>query len=138
MSETPKATPVAKLPAAKPARPLAQPRMAQTPSGPGGLLARRTRRDFTVELVLQILLDQRLVSEAQKRELQTKEPAQRARLGKREALGGVRHEVSPIELVASFQLPLPTRAGRTRCWTRTGWPRAWPARSACLTRRSTR
>ncbi len=46
---------------------------------------RRTRRDFTVELVTEVLLDQELLSDDQRREILAKEPTQRARLGKREA-----------------------------------------------------
>src|ERR1700691_1349757 len=68
---------------------------------------RRTRRDFTVELVTDMLFEQGLLSEALRREILAKEQVQRARLGKRESRGGVRHEVNPIALVASFQLPLP-------------------------------
>lgn len=89
-----------KLPFA-PVRPA--PPSPQSPQGSG----RRARRDFTVDLVSQILLEQRLITDPQRRDVLAREPAQRARLGKREALGGVRHEVSPIELVASFQFPLP-------------------------------
>jgi general secretion pathway protein E len=82
-------------------------RAGEPPPLPRAQLPRRARRDFTVELVAELLLDQELLSEVQRREILAKEPTQRARLGKREARGGARHEVSPIELVASFRFPLP-------------------------------
>jgi len=66
-----------------------------------------TRRDFTVDLVTQILTQARLITDAQRREAMAKEPAQRARLARLQPSRIGRHELSPVEVVASYQLPLP-------------------------------
>ncbi len=70
----------------------------------------RTRRDFTFELVTQLLVDAQLLTAAERRDLLTREASQRARLS-RSPTGGERREVGPIELLAAFELPLP--GGRT-------------------------
>jgi general secretion pathway protein E len=68
---------------------------------------RKTRRDFTVDLVTQVLVEARLINDAARRDILTKEPAQRARLVRQQPSRVGRHEPSPVEIVASFQLPLP-------------------------------
>ncbi len=67
---------------------------------------RHTRRDFTVDLVTQILFEARLLTDVGRRDVVAKEPAQRARLSKQQPTRVGRHEPSPIEIVASFSLPL--------------------------------
>jgi general secretion pathway protein E len=72
----------------------------------------RTRRDFTTELVTKILVDAKLLTEGEKRDILTRETLQRARLNKAIAASKAdRRELNPVELVASFELPLPN--GRT-------------------------
>ncbi|HUB06564.1 MAG TPA: GspE/PulE family protein [Myxococcales bacterium] len=69
--------------------------------------AQRTKRDFTTQLVAQILVDQKLLSDGERRDILTREVSQRARLAKASTTGrGERREIGPIELIASFQLPL--------------------------------
>jgi len=71
---------------------------------------RRTRLDFTTDLVTQILLDAGLITEPIRRDLLMREGLQRARLSKAQgeaAPPGGRREPGPVEVIASFQLPLP-------------------------------
>ncbi|MHB1846505.1 MAG: GspE/PulE family protein [Deltaproteobacteria bacterium] len=68
----------------------------------------RTRLDFTAELVTELLVQGQLLEPAERRDLLARVPAQRARLVKQrgdKATGG-RAEVGPVELLASFDLPL--------------------------------
>ncbi len=69
--------------------------------------AQRTRRDFTTEFVAQVLVDQKSLTDAERRDVLTREASQRVRLSKTAATGRSEHrEVGPIELIGSFELPL--------------------------------
>ena len=65
----------------------------------------RTRLDFTLELVTELLVGAQLLEPAERRDLLTRAPAQRARLAKQRAAAGTRAEAGPIELLTSFELP---------------------------------
>jgi general secretion pathway protein E len=64
---------------------------------------------FTLSFVLDACVEARLLSRAQARDIAQKEPAARARVAL--VTGGERGEVSPVEIVAAFQAPLPSRPG---------------------------
>jgi general secretion pathway protein E len=69
--------------------------------------ASRTRSDFTLAFVLQALVQARLLTVAQAQEITAKEGAARARVLKTQGGAGretARYDVSPIELVAAFQV----------------------------------
>ncbi len=68
----------------------------------------RTGSDFTVAFVVEALVKQGLLTSEQGAEIRAKEPAARARVLK--SVGGKeasRYDVSPVEIVAAFQVPLP-------------------------------
>jgi general secretion pathway protein E len=67
---------------------------------------RKTRRDFTVELIAQILFESKLIDDGTRRDIMAREPLQRARLVRQQPNRAVKHEPSPVEVVASFQIPL--------------------------------
>src|SRR5262249_28488240 len=82
---------------------------AGNPSG-----VQRTGADFNTAFVLQALVSQGLLSPEQGQEVAAKEGAARARVLKH--LGGngkeeARYEVSPVEIVAAFQIQLPQGRG---------------------------
>lgn len=69
---------------------------------------RRSRGDFTTAFVVRALVEQGLLTAVQGADLVAKEPQARARILKAQAAGkdGARYEVSPIEIVAAFEVPL--------------------------------
>ncbi|MBU8898243.1 type II/IV secretion system protein [Corallococcus sp. H22C18031201] len=81
---------------------------------PGGGAPVRTRADFTTMFVLEALVAQELLRPEQAQEVLAREPAARARVLKAHAGQGkeaARYDVSPVEVIAAFQIPLP--GGRT-------------------------
>jgi general secretion pathway protein E len=69
----------------------------------------RGRSDFSTPFVVDALVRQGLLTRDQGREVLAKEPAARARVLKAQGdgrQGGGRYEVSPVEIVAAFQIPL--------------------------------
>ena len=79
-------------------RPLTQ---AQSPT--------RSAADFDLSFVLEALVQARLLTRQQASEVQAKEAPARARVLK--ATGQERYDVSPVEVVAVFQIPVPERPG---------------------------
>jgi len=74
----------------------------------------RTGADFNTAFVLHALVTQGLLSPDQAREVAAKEGAARARVLKQVSAGSKqegRYEVSPIEIVAAFQIPSPDGRG---------------------------
>src|SRR5687767_11777129 len=68
-----------------------------------------TRADFTLSFVLRALMEARLLTPAQAQDVATQEGAARARVVKQRGAPGkeaARYDVSPIEVVAAFQIPL--------------------------------
>ena len=89
--------------------------MAQAASGAGGIPS-RSRDDFTTLFVLEALVGQGMLTPQQAQEILAREPAARARVLK--AQGGstpgkeaARYDVSPVEVVAAFQVPLSNGRG---------------------------
>ncbi|NMO17293.1 Flp pilus assembly complex ATPase component TadA [Pyxidicoccus fallax] len=84
--------------------------MAQAVSGAGGApTPTKSRDDFTLLFVLEALVAQKLLSPQQAQEILAREPAARARVLKAQGSTGkeaARYVVSPVELVAAFQVPL--------------------------------
>ncbi|MFY0530265.1 GspE/PulE family protein [Archangium gephyra] len=69
----------------------------------------RSKTDFTLSFVLQALVSQRVLTADQAQNIATKEPAARARVLKNKGIVGTdaaRYDVSPVEIVAAFQVPL--------------------------------
>ena len=86
--------------------------MALPPRAGASAVQPRTRLDFTLDLVTRILVEAKLLTEGERRDVMNRESIQRARLNKTIAASKAdRREVNPVELVASFELPLP--GGRT-------------------------
>jgi len=76
----------------------------------------RTGADFTTAFVLQVLVSERLLTAEQAQDVAAKEGAARARVLKQLSVGGkeeARYEVSPVEIVAAFQIALPEGRGLT-------------------------
>jgi general secretion pathway protein E len=74
----------------------------------------RTAADFTTALVLRALVSEGLLTAEQAHEIAAKEGAARARVLKQLGTGGkeeARYEVSPVEIVAAFQIALPDGRG---------------------------
>ncbi|MCI0572843.1 MAG: GspE/PulE family protein [Myxococcaceae bacterium] len=74
----------------------------------------RSRSDFTLSFVLEALVSRGLLSAAQARDISAQESAARARVLRSRGHGGkdsARDEVSPVELVAAFEVPLDERGG---------------------------
>ncbi|MFP2925363.1 GspE/PulE family protein [Pyxidicoccus sp. 3LG] len=88
--------------------------MAQAVSGAGGVPA-RSRDEFTTLFVLEALVAQGFLTPQQAQEVLAREPAARARVLKAQgATGGkeaARYDVSPVEVVAAFQVPLANGRG---------------------------
>lgn len=88
--------------------------MAQAVSGPGNPPP-RSRDDFTTLFVLEALVGQGLLTPQQAQEVLAKEGAARARVLKAQtaAIGkeAARYDVSPVEVVAAFQVPLANGRG---------------------------
>ncbi|WP_164017265.1 GspE/PulE family protein [Pyxidicoccus trucidator] len=88
--------------------------MAQAVSGSGGTPS-RSRDDFTTLFVLEALVGQGLLTPQQAQEVLAREPAARARVLKAQAGAGgkeaARYDVSPVEVVAAFQVPLANGRG---------------------------
>ncbi|WP_163996926.1 GspE/PulE family protein [Pyxidicoccus caerfyrddinensis] len=87
--------------------------MAQAPSGASGIPS-RGRDDFTTLFVLEALVAQGLLSPQQAQEVLAREPAARARVLKAQGGNGkeaARYDVSPVEVVAIFQVPLANGRG---------------------------
>src|SRR5258707_13312571 len=73
----------------------------------------RTGADFTTGFVLEALVRDGLLTAEQGKEVLAKEPAARARVLKSIGAEASRYDVSPIEIVAAFQIPLPNGRGGT-------------------------
>src|SRR5216684_3682726 len=73
----------------------------------------RTGADFTTGFVLEALVRDGLLTAEQGQEVLAKEPAARARVLKSIGAEASRYDVSPIEIVAAFQIPLPNGRGGT-------------------------
>jgi len=73
----------------------------------------RTSADFTLSFVLNALVQAKLLTPSQAQDVRTKEQAARARVLKQVGADKdeARYNVSPVEVVAAFQVPLP--GGRT-------------------------
>jgi general secretion pathway protein E len=88
--------------------------LAQAVSGAGGVPS-RSRDDFTTLFVLEALVGQGLLTPQQAQEVLAREPAARARVLKAQAGAGgkeaARYDVSPVEVVAAFQVPLSNGRG---------------------------
>ncbi|HEY0883600.1 MAG TPA: type II/IV secretion system protein, partial [Archangium sp.] len=69
----------------------------------------RRAQDFSLSWLLEALVQARALTAAQASEIGVKEPQARARVLK--SAGGERYQVSPIEIVAAFQIPTGARAG---------------------------
>ena len=69
----------------------------------------RQRSDFSVQYVLQALSVYNLVTTDQMREVRTKEAPVRSRLAKERGGEGRRYDVSPVEIIADFNFPVPGR-----------------------------
>ncbi|GMT96255.1 GspE/PulE family protein [Corallococcus caeni] len=81
---------------------------------PGSSGPSRGATDFTLGFLLEALVAQRLLTPQQAQEVLAREPAARARVLK--AQGGTgkdsaRYDVSPVEVVAAFQIPAPGGRG---------------------------
>ncbi len=81
-----------------------------TPTHPA---ANRGRSDFTTQFVLEALVAQGLLTPKQAQEVLTRETAARARVLKAKGGGkeAARYDVSPVEIIAAFQIPLPENRG---------------------------
>ncbi len=76
-----------------------------TPPAPSS----RSKIDFTLSFVLEALVAQRVLTADQAQNIATREQAARARVLKNQGIVGkdaARYEVSPVEIVAAFQVPL--------------------------------
>jgi general secretion pathway protein E len=73
----------------------------------------RTSADFTLSFILNALVQAKLLTPSQAQDIRTKEQAARARVLKQVGAdkNEARYTVSPIEVVAAFQVPMP--GGRT-------------------------
>ncbi len=71
----------------------------------------RTATDFSLAWVLDTLIRKRLITKGQATDIAAKEASARARVVK--ASGTDKYEVSPVEIVAAFQIPLPNKPGAT-------------------------
>ena len=71
----------------------------------------RTGADFTTGFVVEALIRGGLLTPEQGQEVLAKEPAARARILKSVGAEGSRYDVSPIEIVAAFQIPMPQGRG---------------------------
>ncbi len=69
----------------------------------------RIASDFTLAWVLDVLVKKKYLTKGQAQDVAAKEAAARARVIK--AAGVERYEVSPVEIVAAFQVPLPGKPG---------------------------
>src|SRR5260370_30474653 len=70
-----------------------------------------TGADFTTGFVREALARDGLLTAEQGQEVLAKEPAARARVLKSIGAEASRYDVSPIEIVAAFQIPLPHGRG---------------------------
>jgi general secretion pathway protein E len=80
-----------------------------TPPAPPPPATSRSKTDFSLSFVLEALVSQRILTAEQAQNILTREPAARARVLKNQGIVGkdaARYEVSPVELVAAFQVPL--------------------------------
>nr|WP_241759518.1 type II/IV secretion system protein [Pyxidicoccus parkwaysis] len=87
--------------------------MAQAPSSASNIHS-RSRDDFTTLFVLEALVAQGLLSPQQAQEVLAREPAARARVLKAQGGNGkeaARYDVSPVEVVAAFQVPMANGRG---------------------------
>src|SRR5690349_9986322 len=76
--------------------------------------SQRTAAEFTLGFVLAALVRQGLLTVEQSQDVHTQEAAARARVVKSLGLAGQeasRYDVSPIEVVAAFQVPVPGGRG---------------------------
>ncbi len=67
--------------------------------------------DFTLPWLLEVAVKARLLTQAQAKDISAKEGQAKARIIKHS--GSERHEPSPVEIIAAFQVPLAGRAGET-------------------------
>ena len=85
-----------------------------TQPSPSPAAAARSRGDFSTLFVLEALVQQGLLQPAQAQDVLAREPAARARVLKAKGATGkeaARYEVSPVEIVAAFQVALPDGRG---------------------------
>ncbi len=78
-----------------------------TPSAPPP--SSRSKTDYTLSFVLEALVSQRVLTAEQAQNILAREQAARARVLKNQGVVGkdaARYEVSPVEIVAAFQVPL--------------------------------
>src|SRR5712692_1382890 len=81
-------------------------------ASPTSSAVQRTGADFTVGFLIQALVAEKLLTLEQGQEILAKETAARARVLKSLGTEASRYDVSPVEIVAAFQIPLPAgRAG---------------------------
>jgi general secretion pathway protein E len=73
--------------------------------------AKHRASDFTLSWLLEVLVKAKLLSRAQASDVAAKEAQARARVIKQ--AHGEKYEVTPVELVAAFQVPVPGRPGET-------------------------
>ncbi len=69
----------------------------------------RTKTDFSLSFVLEALVNQRVLTAEQGQNILAREQAARARVLKTQGITGkdaARYDVSPVEIVAAFQVPL--------------------------------
>ncbi len=74
----------------------------------------RSKTDFTLSFVLEALVAQRVLTSDQAQNILAREQAARARVLKNQGVVGkdaARYEVSPVEIVAAFQVPLADNRG---------------------------
>jgi general secretion pathway protein E len=72
-------------------------------------MQRRRAGEFSVEYLLELLSRQGLIRDEQRRMVLARESAQRLRLSREIGSGPKRRELSPVELLASFEFPDPRR-----------------------------
>lgn len=72
-------------------------------------MQRRRAGEFSVDYLLDLLARSGLVKDEQRRMVLVREPTQRARLSRELGSGARRRELSPVELLASFDFPDPRR-----------------------------
>jgi general secretion pathway protein E len=72
---------------------------------------KRRGSDFTLSWLLEVLVKAKLLTRPQASDIAAKEGPARVRVAKQ--AGTERYEVSPVEIVAAFQVPVPGRPGET-------------------------
>ena len=68
-------------------------------------MARRRAAELSLDYLVELLLKNKLLTDDQKRLVYAREPMQRLRLARELGVGARKRELSPIELVASYEFP---------------------------------